>query len=234
MTETSARSRARRFWREWLRPILVVVLVLFSVRSAVADWNDVPSGSMEPTLLVGDRIFVNRLAYDLKVPFTTVHLARWDDPERGDVVVLLSPVDGTRLVKRVAAVPGDVVEVRGHRLRINGAPARYGPTDASDRAEWMAEGIPAELVARETVAGRSHPVMAESFDGPGSDLPARRVPPGMYFLLGDHRDVSYDSRFWGFAERRAILGRVEGIAVSVDYDRYLAPRWQRFFTGLDQ
>ena len=76
--------------------------------------------------------------------------------------------------------------------------------------------------------------MAGTFDGPGSDLPEQRVPPGMYFLLGDHRDVSYDSRFWGFAERRVILGRVEGIAVSVDYDQYLAPRWQRFFTRLDQ
>jgi signal peptidase I len=76
--------------------------------------------------------------------------------------------------------------------------------------------------------------MARSFEGPGSELAARPVPPGMYFLMGDHRDVSYDSRFWGFAERRAILGRVEGVAVSVDYERYLAPRWQRFFTGLDQ
>ena len=233
MNVSPAGPRAGRFWREWLRPLLVVALVLFSFRSAVADWNDVPSGSMEPTILVGDRVFENRLAYDLKVPFTTRHLARWADPERGDVVVLLSPVDGRRLVKRVVGVPGDVIELRAHRLFVNGVPARYAPVAPGDLADRQADVPRPELVARETVEGRSHAVMTEAPDGPGSDLAPHHVPPGMYFLMGDHRDSSYDSRFWGDAERHAILGRVEGIAVSVDYDRYLAPRWRRFFRRLE-
>ena len=233
MNATPAGPRVGRFWREWLRPLLVVALVLFSFRSAVADWNDIPSGSMEPTLLVGDRIFVNRLAYDLKVPFTTRHLARWADPERGDVVVLLSPVDGKRLVKRVVGVPGDVIELRAQRLFVNGMPALYAPVDPADLADRQADVPRPELVARETVAGRSHAVMAEALGGPGSDLAPHRVPPDMYFLMGDHRDSSYDSRFWGHVERRLILGRVEGVAVSVDYDRYLAPRWRRFFRRLE-
>ncbi len=76
--------------------------------------------------------------------------------------------------------------------------------------------------------------MAEAFDGPGSDVGPLRVPQGAYFLMGDHRDSSYDSRFWGFAERRAILGRAERVAISLDYDRHLAPRWRRFFTPLDR
>ena len=168
MNATPAGPRVGLFWREWLRPLLVVALVLFSFRSAVADWNDVPSGSMEPTLQVGDRIFVNRLAYDLKVPFTTRHLARWADPERGDVVVLLSPVDGRRLVKRVVGVPGDVIELRAQRLFVNGLPARYAPVDPADLADRQADVPRPELVARETVAGRSHAVMAEALGGPGS------------------------------------------------------------------
>jgi len=233
MSEGLAAKRLRRFWSEWLRPLLVVALVLFSFRSAVADWNDVPSGSMEPTLLVGDRIFVNRLAYDLKIPFSTWHVARWGDPARGDVVILESPVDGTRLVKRVVGVPGDVIEVRAERLLVNGVPAGYGPELPARLERLPGDAIPVGAVARETVAGRSHAVMAETFDGPKSDVGPLRVPPGKYFLMGDHRDTSFDSRFWGFAERRAILGRVVGVVLSLDYDHHLSPRWQRFFSSLD-
>src|SRR5262245_17162119 len=104
-----ALSPARKLWREWVRPLLVVLVVLFAVRSAVADWNDVPTGSMKPTILEGDRIFVNKLAYDLKVPFLGWRLVKWSNPGRGDVIVFASPADGTRLVKRVVGLPGDRV-----------------------------------------------------------------------------------------------------------------------------
>jgi len=106
------RSRARHYWQKEIRPMLILALVLFCVRSSLADWNDVPTGSMKPTILEGDRVFVNKLAYGLKVPFTTWHLAEWANPKRGDIVVFFSPHDGTRLVKRVVALPGDVVELR--------------------------------------------------------------------------------------------------------------------------
>ena len=99
------KERAIVFMRGWGFPILVTVLVITSFRSAVADWNDIPSGSMRPTLVEGDRILVNKLAYDLKFPFTTHHLAAWDNPRRGDVVIFFSPADGRRLVKRVIGLP---------------------------------------------------------------------------------------------------------------------------------
>src|SRR5215471_4950294 len=82
MNCASFRSRARRWWREEVRPMLIIGLILFAVRSSLADWNDVPSGSMKPTILEGDRVFVNKLAYDLKVPFTTWHIAEWSNPRR--------------------------------------------------------------------------------------------------------------------------------------------------------
>src|SRR5437763_6989365 len=95
-----------------IRVFLAMLLVVSSLRSALADWNDVPTGSMKPTIQEGDRVVVNKLAYDLKFPFTTYELAKWGNPQRGDIVVLFSPLDGVRLVKRVIALPGDHVELR--------------------------------------------------------------------------------------------------------------------------
>ena len=112
----------RRLWTEWLKPALVIFVVSSGLRSSLADWNDVPTGSMRPTILEGDRVWVNKLAYDLKVPFTTWHLAQWSDPRPGEIIVFFSPHDGTRLVKRVIAGPGDTVELRGGALTVNGQP----------------------------------------------------------------------------------------------------------------
>src|SRR5512135_1934600 len=107
MTSATVPARLRHWWRKEIRPLLLLVLVVCSIRSSLADWNDVPTGSMNPTILEGDRIFVNKLAYDLKVPFTTWRLARWGGPARGDIVVFAAPEDGKRLVKRVIGLPGD-------------------------------------------------------------------------------------------------------------------------------
>src|SRR5215210_4682828 len=122
------KEKSVRYLRQ-ARPFVFVVLIVLSFRSSIADWNDVPTGSMKPTILEGDRIFVNKLAYDLKVPFTTWHLAQWDNPRRGEVVVFYSPQDGVRLVKRVIGEPGDVIELRNNQLFVNGQAADYGSLD---------------------------------------------------------------------------------------------------------
>src|SRR5438445_9053118 len=125
MKKAMLRSRARSWWRKEIRPLILLALVLLSIRSSLADWNDVPTGSMKPTILEGDRVYVNKLAYDLKVPFTTWHLAEWSHPQRGDIVVFFSPHDGKRLVKRVIGLPGDTIELRNNALVINGEPVTY-------------------------------------------------------------------------------------------------------------
>jgi signal peptidase I len=216
------RIRARRFVRHTLVPMGVTVLVLCSFRSAIADWNIVPSGSMNPSIVEGDRIFVNKLAYGLKVPFTTWHLAHWDQPQRGEIVVFRSPVDGTRYVKRVVGLPGDTIQMIDNRLLINGVAARYESVGSPSRGR---------ILASEVIAGESHPVMATPA------LPARRnfgpiaVPLDQFFVLGDNRDNSADSRFIGFIPRDNILGRSSAVVLSLDPNNYW-PKWERTLMAL--
>lgn len=226
------RRNLLKFWRGWVKPFLVVFVVLSTFRSAVADWNDVPTGSMKPTILEGDRIFVNKLAYDLKVPFTTWHVAEWADPQRGDVVILFAPDTGDRLVKRVVGLPGDTIEVRDHRLFVNGQPTAHQPLDPAIARQVDAEPRSALSFARESVGEASYPVMIMPGVSTLRSFDKVTVPPGHYFVMGDNRDNSRDSRFFGSADRRLIVGKVVGLALSVDPDHYYLPRWHRFFSSL--
>jgi signal peptidase I len=145
------------------------------IPGSVAEVNRVPSPSMRPTLLEGDRIWVNKLAYSLHIPFTTISLLRWSAPQRGDVVVFFSPADGKRCVKRVVGVPGDRVDIGGQGVLV---PERY------------------------------------------------------YFVMGDNREASVDSRCYGCVHQERIVGRAGTIVISFDGTNYYLPRWQRFLHGV--
>ncbi|HSU53694.1 MAG TPA: signal peptidase I [Candidatus Dormibacteraeota bacterium] len=233
MISNKMRRRIRQLWKKEIQPVLVLALIVFSIRSSLADWNDVPTGSMKPTIVEGDRIFVNKLAYDLKVPFTTRHLAEWSNPHRGDIVVFYSPHDGKRLVKRVIGLPGDTLELRNDVLVLNGAPLDYGALDAKRVQDVEPNDKLTHTFAQEMLPGRTHAVA--SYPG----VPARRdfgpvvVPEGEYFMMGDNRDDSFDSRYYGAVERKRILGRATFIAMSLDRKDYYYPRWDRWFTALD-
>lgn len=213
---------------EELRIFLAMLLVVSSLRSALADWNDVPTGSMKPTIEIGDRVVVNKLAYDLKIPFTTIELMKWADPRRGDIVVLFSPVDGTRLVKRVIAVPGDTVAMSENQVFVNGKAAKWSPMTAVQDDD---QGL--TLVTEETLFGRKHEMMLTPHVSAVRSFGPVKVPPGQYFVLGDNRDNSNDSRFIGFISRKSIVGRATAVAFSLDREHHFAPRLDRFFKKLE-
>lgn len=212
--------------------VMVLFVLVFAVRSVIADWNPVPTGSMKPTILEGDVILVNRAAYDLKVPFTTWHMLIWDEPKKGDIVVLKSPDDDTRLVKRIIAVPGDRLQLRGDAVWLNGVPAAQKMAEIEDWSELSAADRRSHRAAIETLAGRNHPIMLDrrhALHIKGDLL----IPAGHYFVMGDHRNNSRDSRHFGLVERSLILGRAHRVLVSVDIKDGWKPRWDRFFLALD-
>ena len=170
--------------REYVESLLIAALIAFFVRSFFIQAFKIPSSSMEPTLLVGDHLLVNRLSYVMKVPFTDIVLFRLGEPHKGDVVVFRYPVDrGKDFIKRVIATGGDVVEIKDKVLYVNG-------TRTKDPHAFFAESslIPGQFSQRDNY-------------GPVT------VPKGAYFMMGDNRDRSLDSRFWGFVETRDLVGR---------------------------
>ena len=224
----------RSFFRDTLAPILIVIAIVVPLRSAIADWNDVPSGSMRPTILEGDRIWVNKLAYGLRIPLTMSWIARWDTPERGDVVTFASPDDGIRLVKRIVAIPGDRISMNANRLTLNGRVLDY---------DEVTEGLPAlrardrgmaPIVRTERLDEHPHAIaVVPALAGYSDSFPEFTVPEGHYFFMGDNRDQSRDSRFIGPLALEEIYGRVTHVALSVDPDHYYKPRFARWGKSLD-
>lgn len=219
--------------RSWVLSFALAFAVLAPLRSAIADWNDVPTGSMEPTILCGDRIFVNKLAYGLRVPFTHSWIAQWSDPTSGDIVVLNSPKDGVRLVKRLIAGPGDTIALRNNVLILNGQAQVY-----STLGESSLETVPQDVrqgrqFASEHLRGHTHAVGAmPAISNARRDFGPVTVPAGEYFVMGDNRDNSADSRYFGFVKREMIVGRSSAVAISVDPRNYYLPRLGRWFKAL--
>lgn len=205
------------------RGIIVFLLLMVVFRSSFADWNTVPSGSMQPTIVEGDRILIDKLAFDLNVPLVHKSLVHFGDPERGDVVVFDSVAANTRLVKRVMGLPGDVIQMTDNHLVINGTPAAYAGAHETRLG----------LVATESIAGITHDVLLNPRrPSPLANFGPVTVPAGHYLMLGDARDNSSDSRVYGFVPRDEIAGRTRSVVVSFNYDNYYLPRSDRFFHKL--
>ena len=211
-------NSGKSLWRE-NRSLLLFLALMFCFRSAIADWNDVPSGSMKPTLVEGDRIGLNKMAYDLRVPFTHISLYKIADPARGDIAVFDSKVAEKRLVKRVIGVPGDTVAMQNNRLFINGQAISY---TAISNGDWL-----------EHLTGKNHIVRVDPHAQTYANFGPVTVPAGQYLMLGDNRDNSADSRVIGFVPRSEFVGRSRSVVMSLDYEDYFLPRAERFFHGLE-
>jgi signal peptidase I len=229
----SVRSRVAQFFAA-NKSLLIFFALMMMFRSAVADWMLVPSGSMNPTLIEGDRILVDKAAYGWRIPFTTTRLTRGDDPKRGDIVIFPSPQDGTTLVKRVIGVPGDTVQMRDERLLINDVAVEYArlDDDAVDAELPRATDAQTHRYFTENLAGKAHSIMLLPSRAADRSFDPVVVPDDHYLVLGDSRDNSKDSRYIGFVPRDSIVGRAFGVAYSLDADRWYQPRTERFFARL--
>ena len=198
-------------------------MVIF--RSAIADWNTVPTASMNPTIVEGDRILVNKLAYDLRVPFSGQSIVKLADPIRGDIIIFNSKVAEIRLVKRVIGVAGDSVKMINNEVYINDKKLSYQNSELNEFDELNVQ-------VQETLFGNKYNIQ-HNINGSEVDSFAEViVPENQYLVLGDNRDNSADSRFIGFVSRDEIIGRTNSVVLSLNYANYYIPRLNRFFKKL--
>ena len=217
----SQSKQASKLWRE-NKTFLVFITLMLVFRSAVADWNEVPTGSMKPTIVEGDRVLVNKLAYDIQIPFTGVSVWKVADPRRGDIVVFDSEAADIRLVKRVIGIPGDSVQLKNNILIINDYELVY--------QNVLASGFDIDKV--EDLFGVKHKIRTHHLGSPLSNFDKITVPEDHYFVLGDNRDNSSDSRVIGLVPREEFVGKVKQVVLSLDYENFFIPRKERFFLTL--
>lgn len=202
------------WYREYSEALLIAAILALIIRSFIVQAYKIPSGSMEDTLLIGDHLLVSKFIYGTRIPFTDIEILEFDDPERGDIVVFEFPEDANKswwkrrdFIKRIVGVPGDQVEIRDKHVFVNGE--RY----ALDQEVHKESG---------TIYPGTRPSPQDRRDF----MPATTVPEGHYFVMGDNRDRSYDSRFWGFVSEDKIKGQAFIKYWSWDSETHW-PRWDR-------
>ena len=205
------------------RIFIALILLMLVFRSSFADWNAVPTGSMKPTIVEGDRIWVNKLAYDLNIPFTHISVKNFSNPERGDIVIFDSAKTEKRLVKRVIGLPGDTVSMINNSIYLNGEALKYKIVSSHLN----------DIILEEQLTQSAHKIRIERPIQNRADSFAQiTIPKKFYLVLGDNRNNSADSRFIGFIPREEIIGRARHVVMSLDYDNYYLPRADRFLQKL--
>jgi len=189
--------------REYIESIIIAVIIAFFIRTFIIQAFKIPSGSMKPTLQIGDHIMVNKFIYGVKIPIIRKTLMPLSDPKRGDIVVFIYPEDRSLdFIKRVIGVAGDRIEIRDKKIYLNGLP------DTDNHGVYTDDSIiPGTVQPRDNMG----PVV---------------VPAGHIFVMGDNRDQSYDSRFWGFVNLHDVLGKAVIIYWSWNQEEFNA-RWNR-------
>ena len=204
---------------EYSRSLFPVLLIVLMFRSFLFEPFKIPSGSMIPTLLVGDFIVVNKFAYGLRLPVLHRKFLSLGEPQRGDVVVFRYPVDpSVNFIKRLIGLPGDTISYRNKELFVNGE-----PVSAVKKGRFTSDEVkcstPRSDASRllETVGEVEHDILLHS--NSGSRNGQWQVPEGHYFVMGDNRDRSNDSREWGFVPEENLMGRAVGIWLNFDYTK---------------
>ena len=205
------------------RFLIIFILLMVIFRTSVADWNTVPTSSMKPTILEGDRIWVNKIAYDLNIPFTHISLSHFSDPKRGEIIIFDSAIAKKRLVKRVIGIPGDTVRMENNVLYLNGKALDY---------KIIAQKHDKTIVEEKSHYSTHHIRINPGLINRASNFNAVTIPESFYLVLGDNRNNSADSRFIGLIPRKEIIGRARHVVMSLNYDKYYLPRSNRYFHKL--
>ena len=206
------RARRKPLWLEWGEPVLSALVLTLILRSFLVQAFRIPTGSMEDTLLVGDFLFVNKLVYGAEIPFTDIHLPSIRSPRRGDVIVFEYPKDPSRdFIKRVVGIPGDVVQISNGHLTVNG--------------ESVEEPHAKYALSKRFPESYQQPNIYPDGGGNRDYFGPITVPQDQLFVLGDNRDQSDDSRFWGFVSREAVVG--QALIVYMSFDEDGKARWDR-------
>jgi signal peptidase I len=222
MSSSSITKRAAQFIKKNYNFILFVGLMSV-FRSAFADWYTIPSGSMQPTIKIGDRITVNKMAYDLRVPFTNHSLLRTGEPARGDIMVFDSKAADERLIKRLVGLPGDTIAMHNEVVILNGEPLEY----------LLDEESTAVLLVSERSATDQHTIQLDKTRPPAhAYFGPITIPADHYLVLGDNRRNSSDSRVIGLVPREELLGKATYVAFSLDWDNHYLPRQERLLKDL--
>jgi signal peptidase I len=222
--------RVGRLIREQRSTLLFLGLML-AFRSSYADWMVVPSGSMNPTIIEGDYIFTDKHAYGWRVPFTTTRLTQGAGPQRGDIAIFYSPIDGTRLVKRVIGIPGDTVEMRDEVLFLNGVALSYSEHIASTDILHSTQQTQPQFLT-EQLNQVEHAIMLLPERPALRNFGAIKIPADRYLMLGDNRDNSADSRYIGLVPRDQFVGRANHVLISFNPEHYYLPRVTRMWKPL--
>lgn len=215
--EIGTKKKAK--WREHSESLVGAILIALLIRSFGIEAFKIPSGSMIPTLQIGDHIFVNKFVYGLRIPFTKKRFTHFRLPERGEAIVFMYPMDeGKDFIKRVVGLPGDRIDLAGDEIRINGQGVirKELPQPAGGEGDQL---------FLETLGQTEHLIQVDSYPSPESRQ--IMVPEGHLFVMGDNRDNSSDSREWGFVPLENVKGRAMFVWLSIDFDRKTL-RWDRF------
>jgi len=226
--EAQQQNKKKSFYKEWVEPFLIAAVVALFIRQFVVEAFKIPSGSMIPTLTIGDHLLVNKFIYGPRIPFTDTRIFTWKEPKRGEIIVFKYPENESKnFIKRVVGLPGDKVEIQNGKLFINAQPVPVTDLGAYDDGEQGAGSsyFPEPKLLEEQLGSVTHKILYLR-DQSGYNFGPVLVPKDSVFVMGDNRDNSQDSRVWGWVNHSKILGRAFVIYWSWDGNgRWV--RWER-------